>query len=142
MILCCSALRVPYLYYNLLRSEVLVKRILLVDDEKMFFKPIKLYLDGKLKGTEIISAHDGIEAWGDFQEIHPSLVITDFVMPGWNGLDLAKRIRAKSRKTPIILMTGYIDDIDVDLSLLVDEVVLKPFDVDSLTSVIKKYLNN
>src|SRR5512136_2466405 len=80
---------------------------------------------------------DGESAWAGFQERKPDLVITDWIMPGIDGLELCRRIRGAhfAAYTYIIILTamdrkvGYIDG----MSSGADDFVTKPCDIVELT---------
>jgi PAS domain S-box-containing protein len=87
------------------------ERVLFVDDEE----PMIRFADSFLKrlGYEITLCQDGTEAMTVFEEDPDAfdLMITDQVMPGMSGTELARRIHAQREKMPIILFTGFSDDI-------------------------------
>jgi CheY-like chemotaxis protein len=82
-------------------------RILAVDDEPLARDVVRRYLEAD--GHEVVSAANGFEAMDIFQSDKFDLVITDHVMPGMTGSQLAATIRNASPKQPIILLTGYSD---------------------------------
>ena len=56
---------------------------------------------------ELLYAEDGIEALGLIAESRPSVVVTDLVMPGMDGLELVQAIRNSYPQIPVILMTAF-----------------------------------
>ena len=79
-------------------------------------------------GHRIIAAYDGREAIRRFDEEHPDLVLLDLAMPGVDGADVCRRIRAAG-DTPIIVVSGE-SDLGVTVELLdagADDYVRKPF---------------
>src|SRR5690349_4107110 len=79
-------------------------RILIVDDEKRIGDTCVLIL--KSKGYEAMAAYDGesgIQVTRDFQ---PDLIISDVIMPGLSGIDMAIRIRHDSPPVKILLFSG------------------------------------
>lgn len=88
--------------------------ILVVDDEPMMTDVIKmmlsLYLDANVLTTN--SPHEALEILAG----HPvSLLITDYFMPGMNGLELIKTVRGRQFSMPIIVLTGYYDSPELKL---------------------------
>jgi DNA-binding response OmpR family regulator len=86
---------------------------------------------------EVISARDGNEAWEKLQEKDaPRLIILDWMMPGKNGVDLCRELRAGDNVRPIyiILLTSRDDKNDIveGLSAGADDYISKPFDKDEL----------
>jgi len=81
-------------------------KILIAEDDTMSRLILKRTLE-KL-GHEVIAAEDGATAWALFQGQEVPVLITDRQMPGMDGLELCRRIRAQNRKkyTYIIIITG------------------------------------
>ncbi|MBA3308431.1 MAG: response regulator transcription factor, partial [Chloroflexi bacterium] len=116
------------------RSEPLT--ILVVDDE-----PAMVGVMGALLGRaghHIVAAYDGDEALRRFEADSPDLVLLDLSMPGRDGAEVCRAIRAQSA-TPIIVVTGERDGASlVDLlDLGADDYVSKPFRSDELLARIR-----
>ncbi len=117
-----------------------MKRILIVDDEKSirdFCQRILIKNDFITETAE--NAKEALEILDDTFD----LVISDFSMPDFNGMWLARQIKDKfNGKIPVIIMTGTIDDVKIaeKESSGVDEFLLKPFETDSLLFIVSKYL--
>ena len=89
------------------------------------------------KGYEVVATCDGVEAWEELQEEGaPQLAVLDWMMPGMDGVDLCKKIRAEIKKPYmyIILLTakGRKEDIAAGLDAGADDYVTKPFDTREL----------
>jgi CheY-like chemotaxis protein len=82
-----------------------VKRILVVDDNEMLCRLSCDILRGE--GYHAVPARSAAEALEAFEREDFDIVVTDFLMPGMSGLDLAREIRARNSKFPIIVMTAY-----------------------------------
>lgn len=87
-------------------------KILYVEDDQGFRIPITGVL--KNEGYHVEIAEDGIEALEKYQDNNFDLVITDYKMPGMNGLELIKRIREVNSEQKIILMTGSPEEMSKD----------------------------
>ena len=101
-------------------------KILVADDEPAMVGVIGAILGSA--GHRIIAAYDGREAIRRFDEEHPDLVLLDLAMPGVDGADVCRRIRAAG-DTPIIVVSGE-SDLGVTVELLdagADDYVRKPF---------------
>ena len=114
-------------------------KLLLIDDDRELGEMLTEYLEAEhLDVTVCLSGEDGIEALkdGDFE-----LVILDIMLPGMNGLDVLKAIRAKSQ-VPTIMLTAKGDDIDriLGLELGADDYLAKPFNPRELLARIKAIL--
>ena len=80
-------------------------------------------------GYEVLSATDGMSALELFSASVFNLLIIDIMMPGLNGLQLCKRIRATDPDTPILMLTamGSIEDKVTGLETGADDYLVKPF---------------
>ncbi len=114
-------------------------RILLVDDEK----PIQTLLSFPLQrdGYEVTAASDGREALQRFGEEHYDLVVLDVMLPKMDGLEVCRRLRARS-DVPIIMLTAKAEEIDkvLGLELGADDYITKPFSMREFRSRVKAVL--
>jgi two-component system, OmpR family, response regulator len=114
-------------------------RILLVDDEQS----IQTLLSYPLRkdGYEVVQAADGREALSRFTEGPFDLVVLDVMMPRLDGLEVCRRLRARS-SVPIIMLTAKADEIDkvVGLELGADDYITKPFSLREFRSRVKAAL--
>lgn len=113
-----------------------MKHIYIVDDEKNIRDLIKMYL-GK-DGFQATTFEDGTSVMENFIVDKPDLVVLDIMMPGIDGLDLCKSIRAIS-EVPIIFVSAKDDEIDriLGLELGADDYMVKPFSPRELVVRIK-----
>jgi CheY-like chemotaxis protein len=86
-------------------------RILVVDDQEIICELIGEYLKGD--GHHVVTAVESVDALELFSREGFDLVITDHSMPGMNGLQLAKAIKDLAPKMPVILLTGFGDEMMV-----------------------------
>jgi DNA-binding response OmpR family regulator len=114
-------------------------RILLVDDEQ----PIQTLLSFPLQrdGYEVVQASDGREALNRFSEQSFDLVVLDVMMPRMDGLEVCRRLRARS-SVPIIMLTAKSEEIDkvLGLELGADDYITKPFSMREFRSRVKAAL--
>jgi DNA-binding response OmpR family regulator len=89
-------------------------RILLVDDEEAILKLLRFPLEKE--GYTVVTARDGEEAIETFDRERFDLVILDIMLPGLDGLEVCRRIRAQSI-VPIIMLTARSEEIDRVLGL-------------------------
>ena len=80
-------------------------RILLVDDEDGFRRPMEFWL--KAKGYQVIGVNNGVEALAQIERERPTIVYLDMKMPGMNGIETLTKIRAKDKTLPVIMITAY-----------------------------------
>jgi two-component system, NtrC family, response regulator GlrR len=81
------------------------RRILVADDDPDALEGLRSLLE--LWGYQVETASDGRAALDRLPKIHPSLVITDVVMPRMSGLELLQAIRRKLPTLPVIVMTAH-----------------------------------
>src|SRR4051812_8033341 len=82
-------------------------RVLLVDDEENILRSIKRVL--RRGNWEIETASDGASGLALLRTFQPQVVISDFRMPGMNGVDFLAQVKAESPKTQRIMLTGQAD---------------------------------
>jgi two-component system alkaline phosphatase synthesis response regulator PhoP len=113
--------------------------ILLVDDEANIIELAKLYLERD--GFRTISAGDGQNAIDRATKDNPALMVVDLMLPGLDGYDVCRRVRATS-DVPIIMLTARDEDIDkiIGLELGADDYLTKPFNPRELVARVKAIL--
>ena len=84
-----------------------MKSILVIDDDRLIRQTFKTHLSGE--GFEVHVAPDGLHGVNLFKEIAPSLVILDINLPGLNGLEVLKKIKAMDPKACVIMITAFDD---------------------------------
>jgi DNA-binding response OmpR family regulator len=114
-------------------------RILLVDDEPLITDSLSYSL--KREGFEVKAVGDGEQALKDLREFDPDLVVLDIMLPGINGLEVCRRIRA-TNSTPVIMLTARGEEMDRILGLEVgaDDYLAKPFSFRELLARIRSIL--
>ncbi len=114
----------------------MAKKILVVDDEKPISDIIKFNLEKE--GYEVVVAYDGEEALEKVESEQPDLIVLDLMLPKIDGLEVAKRVRAK-HTTPIIMVTAKDSELDkvLGLELGADDYVTKPFSNRELVARVK-----
>lgn len=117
----------------------MANKILVVDDEKPISDIIKFNLEKE--GYEVVTAFDGEEGLDKVESEQPDLIILDLMLPKVDGLEVAKRVRAK-HSTPIIMVTAKDSELDkvLGLELGADDYVTKPFSNRELVARVKANL--
>ena len=117
----------------------LTPRILLVDDEQSLQKLLAFPL--RKDGYEVVPALDGHEALEKLRDNNIDLVVLDLMLPGVDGFEVCRRVRAKS-SVPIIMLTARTEEIDkvLGLELGADDYITKPFSVREFRSRVKAVL--
>lgn len=113
--------------------------ILIVDDEQRIIDLARMYIEQE--GYLVEYANDGHQALKIITEKPPALVVLDLMLPGVDGWEICRRVRATS-DLPIIMLTARSDDIDkiVGLELGADDYLTKPFNPRELVARIKAIL--
>jgi len=116
-------------------------KILVADDDAKFLKLMRFTLEKH--GFEVTLCNDGIEAKEAIGHNPVDLIVSDYVMPNMDGLQLLKSLREEGRDTPFILMTahGSIDSTMEAIKLGTVEYLTKPFDPEEIVLAAQKALN-
>ncbi len=113
------------------------KTILLVDDEEGFTRLLKLNLERDGRYT-VYCENDSLEVLNTARRLRPDIILLDVVMPGVEGGDLAKQIKADDelKHTPVIMLTATVDNRDTGGDAQITEsgqvLIGKPVNLDSL----------
>lgn len=112
--------------------------ILIVDDEYLIADILGYALEDE--GYMAVKAGNGKRALEILERERPALVITDYMMPGMNGLELALEIRAKEVFTslPILLMSGAQGSVGRAMPDIFHAVYDKPFDIHEVVARIRE----
>jgi two-component system response regulator MtrA len=101
-------------------------RVLVIDDDLALAEMLGIVLRGE--GFDPVFCADGAQALQAFRDTRPDVVLLDLMLPGMDGVDICRLIRAESG-TPIVMLTAKNDTIDVVLGLEsgADDYIVKPF---------------
>lgn len=115
------------------------QKILIVDDDNNIAELISLYLTKECYDTKIVN--DGEQALIAFDHYKPNMLLLDLMLPGIDGYQVCREIRAKS-DVPIIMLSakGEVFDKVLGLELGADDYILKPFDSKELVARVKAVL--
>lgn len=115
------------------------QKILIVDDDNNIAELISLYLTKECYDTKIVN--DGEQALIAFEHYKPNMLLLDLMLPGIDGYQVCREIRAKS-DLPIIMLSakGEVFDKVLGLELGADDYILKPFDSKELVARVKAVL--
>jgi DNA-binding response OmpR family regulator len=103
-----------------------MSRILLVEDDPTINQTVADRL--RAEGFDVVQAYDGPGAVAAHLEHRPDLVVLDVMLPGFDGLEVCRRIQAE-RPVPVLMLTARDDETDllVGLGVGADDYVTKPF---------------
>ncbi len=82
-------------------------RVLIVEDSTLFRQLLKETLKDRFPSIEIYQAIDGEEALLQVETLRPHLVFMDLRLPGENGLELTKKVKARYPNIIVVILTGY-----------------------------------
>jgi DNA-binding response OmpR family regulator len=116
-----------------------MSRILVVDDEQPIRELVRGYL--AREGHEVTEAADGPGAVAAFEVQQPDLVVLDVMLPGFDGLEVCRRLRATS-DAYVLMLTARGEEIDriVGLEVGADDYLVKPFSPRELVARVKALL--
>jgi two-component system response regulator ChvI len=114
--------------------------IAFVDDEESLRTTVSLSL--RRDGFRVETFADGLQALTRFERALPDLAILDIVMPRLDGLELCRRLRARSEHLPILILSSKDEELDrvLGLELGADDYLCKPFALRELTARVRALL--
>jgi two-component system response regulator MtrA len=114
-------------------------RVLVVDDDTALAEMLGIVLRGE--GFDTSFCADGAQALEAFRSSRPDLVLLDVMLPGKDGIEVCRQIRAESG-VPIVMLTAKTDTVDVVLGLEsgADDYVVKPFKPKELVARVRARL--
>jgi DNA-binding response OmpR family regulator len=118
-------------------------QLLLIDDDQRLAAMVGDYL--RAQGMEVAHAGDGAAGLAQLPHLKPDLVVLDLMMPGMDGLEVCRRLRALTQplaQTPVLMLTAKGDPMDrvIGLEIGADDYLPKPFEPRELLARIKAIL--
>jgi len=116
-------------------------RVLVVDDDVALAEMLGIVLRGE--GYEPVHCGDGGRALAVFREVRPDLVLLDIMLPGLDGVEVCRQIRAESG-VPIVMLTAKTDTVDIVAGLEsgADDYMVKPFKPKELVARVRARLRS
>ena len=114
--------------------------ILVVEDEQSIASLVTLYLTNE--GFRVSQIADGTQALEAVERVKPDLVILDVMLPGMDGVEICRRLRAAGDGLPIVMLTARDAEVDriLGLELGADDYITKPFSPRELVARVKAVL--
>ena len=109
------------------------RRVLVVEDERTIAETVEARL--RAEGFAVTVAADGPAAVAAAKRVQPDLVVLDVMLPGFDGLEVCRRIQAE-RPVPVLMLTARDDETDLLVGLAVgaDDYLTKPFSLRELAA--------
>jgi DNA-binding response OmpR family regulator len=114
--------------------------VLVVEDDAAIADVLRLHLSRAGHGVHV--EHDGLAGLAQVRTLRPAAVVLDIGLPGIDGIELCRRLRAADDWTPVLFLTARDDEVDrvVGLELGADDYVTKPFSPRELVARIASVL--
>jgi len=114
--------------------------VLVVDDEPNIIDLARLYLEKE--GFRVKGIADGPAALHAVEQLRPAFMVLDVMLPGIDGFEVCRRLRAANNPLPILLLTARDEDVDkiIGLELGADDYLTKPFNPRELAARVKAIL--
>jgi DNA-binding response OmpR family regulator len=119
---------------------MLNEAILIIEDDPAMLRGLKDNF--VFKGYRVKTARDGESGLNEALNAKPDLIILDIMLPGINGFEICRLIRAEKLTMPIIMLTakGQESDVILGLNLGADDYVTKPFNIHELLARVNAFL--
>lgn len=120
------------------RLDSAIGRILIVDDDPNILKLVSRMAQSL--GYHASTAIDALDALFLLKKSHFEIVLTDYIMPFMDGLQLAYQVKKQQLSAAVIIMTGNCDNAIQDMihgSDAVDGLLLKPFNLDTMKETLE-----
>ncbi|HEY8987241.1 MAG TPA: response regulator transcription factor [Streptomyces sp.] len=106
--------------------------VLLAEDDRAIRHALERALT--LEGYQVTAVADGVEALAHAHKSPPDVLVLDVMMPGIDGLQVCRVLRAEGDRTPILMLTALVETADriAGLDAGADDYVVKPFDVEEV----------
>jgi CheY-like chemotaxis protein len=109
--LCPKHVEITMREFNIQISELSKRiggfRVLIVEDSTLFRQLLRETLRGRFPSTAIHEAVDGEAALREVETFHPDLILMDIRLPGENGIEVTKKVKARYPDIIVIILTGY-----------------------------------
>ena len=114
--------------------------VLLAEDDRAIRHALERALS--LEGYQVTAVADGVEALAQAHKTPPDVLVLDVMMPGIDGLQVCRVLRAEGDRTPILMLTALVETADriAGLDAGADDYVVKPFDVDEVFARLRALL--
>ncbi|MGW1161253.1 response regulator transcription factor [Streptomyces sp. NPDC002513] len=118
----------------------MTQTVLLAEDDRAIRHALERALT--LEGYQVLAVADGVEALAQAHRTQPDVLVLDVMMPGIDGLQVCRVLRAEGDRTPILMLTALVETADriAGLDAGADDYVVKPFDVEEVFARLRALL--
>jgi len=118
------------------------KKILVAEDDKAIIEVVKIILESE--GYEVLTADQGEIVHKLVEKHKPDMIFMDIWLFGEDGGVIAKEIKTKShtKNIPLVLMSANNETEKITKSVGADDFLLKPFNIDDLLYIVRKYIKS
>ncbi|MGI5137922.1 MULTISPECIES: response regulator transcription factor [unclassified Streptomyces] len=118
----------------------MTQTVLLAEDDRAIRHALERALT--LEGYRVTAVADGVEALAQAHRTQPDVLVLDVMMPGIDGLQVCRVLRAEGDRTPILMLTALVETADriAGLDAGADDYVVKPFDVEEVFARLRALL--
>ena len=115
------------------------KKILVVDDDPDIVEVVQILLEGEGYLTQTVTEEKSLDRLLSFQ---PDLILLDVLLSGSDGRGISKRLKSQkvTKHIPIVLMSAHVQSRAILAECQADDLITKPFDLDTFLTTIQKYV--
>jgi DNA-binding response OmpR family regulator len=115
-------------------SEATGGRVLLIDDDQSLLSLLAAIF--RAAGFQVTSAADAMDGLEKVRTANPDVIVLDLEMPGMNGREFYRQLRAQDNQTPVLILSAY-NARSAQLELGAQAYTSKPFDPDELVETVR-----
>ena len=119
-----------------------IHSILIIDDDPDILEPLSLLLEGE--GYRVETTTQADQTYGKVEKFRPSVILLDILMSGVDGRTICRKLKEKkaTKQIPIIMMSAHPTAQADSNGCGADDFIAKPFDLDTLLTMVKKHLHH
>jgi DNA-binding response OmpR family regulator len=115
----------------------MARSVLVIEDDRDIAQLVKIHLTEMNCAVKVV--HDGIVGLAEAESKPFDLIILDLMLPGMDGLEVCRRLRARTNYTPLLMLTSKSSELDrvLGLEMGADDYLTKPFSILELTARVR-----
>jgi len=118
------------------------QRILIIDDDPDILEPLSLLLESE--GFAVDTTTKAVQTYDKVERFRPTLILLDILMSGEDGRTICRKLKDQkaTKHIPIVMMSAHPTAKDDSAGCGADDFIAKPFDLETLLTMVKKHLNH